>query len=300
MALIGIAFGVGFTFGPLIAYFGLALFDQQPWGVGALASGAVARRAARRHRDLQGDAQPGQQGGQGVLQPRADGRGAEDADRRPLVLIYFLAIFAFAQFEATLALLTEVGVRHDGRGQLPGVRHVGAVLMFAGGLYRPLAKKRSEQKLLTIGVGADDPRPRGAGVVVASRATPDPGPAPAWLKPLFYLAMSVAVIGFAFVNPSVSALVSKRADPARQGEVLGVNQSFASLGRILGPFLGSVLFQAGASHTLPYLAAVGLLLVVVALLPRVKTELTTETQRSQRRRLNSIVHRFLCVSVSLW
>ena len=62
--------------------------------------------------------------------------------------------------------------------------------------------------------------------------------------------MSVAVIGFAFVNPSVSALVSKRADPARQGEVLGVNQSFASLGRILGPFLGSVLFQVGRlAHT---------------------------------------------------
>jgi MFS family permease len=82
--------------------------------------------------------------------------------------------------------------------------------------------------------------------------------------------MAVAVIGFAFTNPSVSALVSKRADPARQGEVLGVNQSFAALGRILGPFLGSVLFQAGAARTLPYLAAVGLLLIVVGLLPRVK------------------------------
>jgi MFS family permease len=81
--------------------------------------------------------------------------------------------------------------------------------------------------------------------------------------------VSVAVIGFAFVNPSVSALVSKRADPARQGEVLGVNQAFASLGRIIGPFLGSVLFQAGASRTLPYLCAVGLLLIVGALLPRI-------------------------------
>ena len=39
-----------------------------------------------------------------------------------LVLIYFLAIFAFANFEATLALFTEVGVRHDRRRQLPGVR----------------------------------------------------------------------------------------------------------------------------------------------------------------------------------
>ena len=51
---------------------------------------------------------------------------------------------------------------------------------------------------------------------------------------------------------------------------MGVNQAFASLGRILGPFLGSVLFQAAPSRTLPYLAAVGLLLVVAALLPRVK------------------------------
>src|SRR6266540_3434077 len=32
MALIGIAFGAGFTLGPLIAYFGLALFEDKPWG----------------------------------------------------------------------------------------------------------------------------------------------------------------------------------------------------------------------------------------------------------------------------
>jgi MFS family permease len=80
----------------------------------------------------------------------------------------------------------------------------------------------------------------------------------------------VAVVGFAFVNPSVSALVSKRADPARQGEVLGVNQAFASLGRILGPFLGSVLFQAESSRTLPYLAAVLTLVVVGALVTKLR------------------------------
>jgi predicted MFS family arabinose efflux permease len=82
--------------------------------------------------------------------------------------------------------------------------------------------------------------------------------------------MAVSVVGFAFVNPSVSALVSKKADPARQGEVLGVNQAFASLGRILGPLLGSVLFQAGVSNTLPYLAAAGLLVAVLSLLPRIR------------------------------
>ena len=38
MALIGIAFGAGFTLGPLIAYFGLALFAAATVGCRALAS----------------------------------------------------------------------------------------------------------------------------------------------------------------------------------------------------------------------------------------------------------------------
>ena len=63
---------------------------------------------------------------------------------------------------------------------------------------------------------------------------------------------------------------------------MGVNQSFSSLGRILGPFLGSVLFQMGASRTLPYLAGVGVLLVVAALIAASeRKELTTESQRTQ-------------------
>ena len=78
----------------------------------------------------------------------------------------------------------------------------------------------------------------------------------------------MAVAGFAFVNPSVSALISKSADPDRQGEVLGVNQSFASLGRILGPFAGSMLFTLNASHTLPFVAAVAVLSYVATLVPR--------------------------------
>ena len=82
--------------------------------------------------------------------------------------------------------------------------------------------------------------------------------------------MSVSVIGFAFVNPSVSALVSKRAPAGRQGEVQGVNQAFASLGRILGPFVGSALFLTGRPGTIPYALAALVLVVVMGLLPRIK------------------------------
>ena len=73
-----------------------------------------------------------------------------------------------------------------------------------------------------------------------------------------------------YVNPSVAALVSRRADPTRQGEILGVNQSFAALGRILGPFLGSVVFWQHPSRVLPYALAVVLMVVVVGLLPQAR------------------------------
>lgn len=269
MALIGIAFGLGFTFGPLIAYFGLELFEQARWGVGALASilSAVALGLAvflfpetlrpggpPARKELFSISQTAE-----VLKMPAVG---------PLVLIYFLAIFAFANFEATLALFTEAAFRMGNRDNFLLFATVGAVLMFAGGVYRSLATRRSATRLMGIGVGFMFAGLGGLGAVAyAAYMMGASADAVVGLKRYFYLAMGVAVTGFAFVNPSVSALVSRRADPHRQGEVIGVNQAGASLGRILGPFVGVVVFEAHPSHTLPYAAACGLLVLVMLLLP---------------------------------
>ncbi|MFM8494774.1 MAG: MFS transporter, partial [Planctomycetia bacterium] len=271
MALIGIAFGAGFTLGPLIAYFGLALFARQPWGVGALASllsfvalmiaVAVFRetrrpdsRAAKEFFSLSRTA--------GVLALPAVGA---------LVLVYFLSIFAFANFEATLARFTKEGFGMSDDGNFLLFAAIGAVLMVAGGLYRPLAKRLPETRLLGAGLAVLVVGMAAIGVIawLVHRDVAAGQAASAALRWLFYAASAAAVAGFAFVNPSVSALISKHADPARQGEVLGVNQSFASLGRILGPFVGSLLFTLHPSRTLPYAAAVATLLVVAALLPRI-------------------------------
>jgi MFS family permease len=270
MALIGIAFGAGFTVGPLIAYFGLALFDQQPWGVGALASGLSALALLLAFAIFKETRNPANRAGREFFSVSRTAEVLRMPTVGALILTYFLAIFAFANFEATLALYTDkvLGIRED-RDNFLVFAYVGAVLMVAGGAYRPLAKRGAEVRLLSFGVVFMIVGLGTLAAVAFLAANPDYGSAIS-LKALFYAAVSVAVIGFAFVNPSVSAMVSKRSDPARQGEVLGVNQSFAALGRILGPFLGSVLFQTGASHTLPYLAAVLALLGVAALLPRVK------------------------------
>jgi MFS family permease len=74
------------------------------------------------------------------------------------------------------------------------------------------------------------------------------------------------------LTPSVQSLISRRSDPARQGEVLGVNQSAAALARILGPVLGLSLFKLTPSHVLPYLLGVVLLTLALFLSQRLQQE----------------------------
>jgi MFS family permease len=267
MALIGIAFGGGFTLGPLIAYFGLGLFGRQPWGVGAIASllslialliAVAVFRETRRPGAHAAKEWPSLARTAAVLGMPAVGG---------LVLVYFLSIFAFANFEATLARLTKAAFGMDDDGNFLVFAFIGFMLLLAGGAYRPLAKRLSEATLLAGGVGL---MILGLGLVGAvAWAVARGATGGGRLENLFFAAAAIAVAGFACVNPSVSALISRRTDPERQGEVLGVNQSFASLGRILGPLAGSILFDAHASHTLPFVAAVTTLALVATLLPRI-------------------------------
>jgi MFS family permease len=266
MALIGIAFGGGFTLGPLIAYFGLEIFSDAPWSVGVLASALSAFALVVALLKFKETRNPENKAAKEIFSLSRTREVLRMPNVGKLVLIYFLAIFAFANFEATLALLTKAAFNLSDRENFLVFALVGGVLLFAGGAYRPMVKKRPEIKLLRMGLVLMVVGLGGLGAVAYLAATESPPPLTAW----FYLSMAIAVTGFAFVNPSVSALVSKNADASRQGEVIGVNQSFASLGRILGPLLGSILFQLHVSHTLPYAAAVLVLLAVMGLAARVK------------------------------
>ena len=80
-------------------------------------------------------------------------------------------------------------------------------------------------------------------------------------------AMALEVVGFAFVNPSLQSLLSRRSDPREQGSILGLGQSMTSLARIMGPVFGVSLFAR--RQDFPYWAAtalmvVGIVMIVVA------------------------------------
>jgi MFS family permease len=269
MALIGAAFGIGFTFGPLIGYLGLTMFDQAHWAPGAMASLLSFGALLLAIRLLPETRRPGTAPANKVLFSLSR---TMEVLRMPtigaLVLIYFLVIFAFANFEGTLSMFTASAFKLNDEDNFLVFSYVGLVLMVAqGGFYRRFAGKASEERLLSIGIGMMF---LGLAGLAAVAWMAGEGKNAAGLQVSFYCSLAAAVFGFAFVNPSVSALVSKRSDPGRQGEVLGVNQSFAALGRILGPLIGLILFDLGLSHTLPYLAAVVTLVVVVLLLPRIR------------------------------
>jgi DHA1 family tetracycline resistance protein-like MFS transporter len=54
---------------------------------------------------------------------------------------------------------------------------------------------------------------------------------------------TLVAMGFGMNNPSVSSTVSKVAPDKEKGFVLGGVQSMGSLGRILGPVAGTIVFQ---------------------------------------------------------
>lgn len=90
------------------------------------------------------------------------------------------------------------------------------------------------------------------------------------------LALFVCLIevGFGLVFPSLNTLVSKRTDPDHQGEMLGVMGSFNSLGRVIGPPAGGLMYAVHIA--LPY--------VVSGILGFIAAAIMTLLMRAQKRK----------------
>lgn len=281
MAIVGAAFGIGFTFGPLIAFAALIFADDARAAPGLAASVlsglalVVAWRQLPETCRAKLDSVPiNPSAATGRLNFRAMGRTLRAPTVGLLVLVFFLAVFGFATFEGTLSLFTERAFGFDNRSNFLVFAYIGFVLLIAQGLiYRRLARSLGE--VLFIRLGSAGMLTGLAmlclvGLLALADSTGQSDETMWWVRlGLFLLALAVAVTGFAFLNPSVQGLISKRSDPARQGEVFGVNQSFGALARILGPFCGLALFFAVPGYWVPYALGAALLCVVLALTPRI-------------------------------
>jgi len=264
MALIGMAMGFGFTFGPLLGFLALpeGKGNPGPWP-GIIASGlsAVALLMAI---FMLPESKPA--GVQSTGRKWLDVAGLKHALSRKSILVllagYALCIFAFVQFETTLSLLlwrSEHGIEQtpfdfSWRQMMLTFAFVGFVLAIVqGAIIRPLTKRLSDLVLLQTGLLLEV-----TGFLVLMYAISLPSEA--WM----FGALTIISSGFAFIQPSLHALVSRWTSSDQQGSVLGFAQSLNAMARILGSAIGIPLLKM--STKLPYLSGAVLMIVTAVII----------------------------------
>jgi MFS family permease len=259
MALIGAAFGLGFTFGPLL---GAAAFlfshdvGTSPWpGYAAAVLSGIALLLAIFL--LPESLRPGSApAGHRII----DWRAWHDALQTPsvpaLLATAFASVVSFGAFETTLSLLLNdenLAFRFSFAQVLLFYAFIGLTLSMAQGfLVRRLAPKVGEVALILAG-GATTML--GFALLVWASQAGRLG--------LLMVASAVEVTGFALMTPSLQSLISRRSDPGKQGGILGVSQSTSSLARVVGPLIAIPLFFRSAP--LPYWAALVIMAISTAI-----------------------------------
>jgi MFS family permease len=270
MALIGAAFGIGFTFGPLL---GAAFVPGEPVASAeSWTESAGPTDTAIDDSHTQPSAAPGyvasvlsglallsaifllpeslQAGSRSIERHWLDTSSLREAVGRPaigLVLVtMFLTTFAFAQFESTLSLLTaHLGLAD--RYNYFVFAYIGFVLSLSQGvLVRRLVPKLGERVMSIAGTLLMT-----AGLLLIGLA------GKAGSTNMLYAVLPLCVIGFSALNPSLQSLLSRHTAASQQGGVLGLGQSMAALARILGPVLGLRLNEINI--TWPYWAGAAIM-----------------------------------------
>jgi MFS family permease len=266
MGLIGMAFGLGFIFGPAIG--GISLKHIGGAGPGAIAAGLCAANFLLALFVLTESHKP----------------TSEHATQRPhvaqwihtlsqpkiglLVIVFFLATFCFSCFESTLPLLVSDNFHINIQRDETSASTVAYLFVFCGligalvqgGAIGRMVKKFGEPKLIALSL-----------VLTAISLALLPfisGPANlswsillrpegrSWLGMLGALAL--LSVGSSLTRPPLFGMLSNLTLAHEQGANIGVAQGAGSLARILGPIFASGLLPFMAA--LPYLVCTAVLL----------------------------------------
>jgi MFS family permease len=257
MALIGAAFGLGFTFGPLLGAAALLFstdVSASPWpGYAAAVLSGIAMLLAIAL--LPESLRPGSlPAGHKIIDWRAWHDAFETPSVPALLATACASVISFAAFETTLSLLLNSDAFNFSFAQvLLYYAFIGFTLTLAQGfLVRRLAPKVGEVAL-TLAGGLVTMLGFALLIAASQRGR----------LPLLMFASAIEVTGFALMTPSLQSLVSRRSDPTKQGGILGVSQSTSSLARVVGPLIAVPLFFQSAP--LPYWAAIGIMAVSTAI-----------------------------------
>lgn len=268
LAIVGIAFGLGFIVGPAIGGLSalvdlttvapaLKAFGVNPFSVPALVSLTLTLInlvwVYRRFGETLPEAKRGK--------PNPERKGlaifrifqcAEPATRRTnfVYLIYMLA-FSGMEFTLTFLAVERFGFSPAQNGGL--FVFIGLVLVLVqGGIVRRLATPVGEKRLALAGLLC------GVAAFLALAMANALGP--------FFGALALMAFSIGLTSPTLSALVSLYSSDADQGANLGVFRSAGSLARAIGPLLAAfVYFIYGSQSAYLFGAVIVVIPLVMAL-----------------------------------
>jgi len=229
MGLIGAAFGVGFTVGPLIggelSAFGYAAPIWAAAGLSAL-NFVLAVFLLPETRPANPSGQPFRKRS---IRPDAFLRVLRHPIVGLCVALTFVLTMAFGMMESTFTLFAEherhLSAAHVGR--MFGVTGV-VMILVQGGLIGRLVRRYGEAALLLSGL-----------VLLAIALALLPLAPPTVPMVAVFCLMAV---GQGISNPSLQALISRGTPEHEQGFVLGTNQSLSALARVVGPAAGGAIY----------------------------------------------------------
>lgn len=271
MASIGIAFALGFVFGPAIGGI-LSKFDLTTYFAGAAEYGINPFSAPALFAALLSlfnlwliikklpETLPKEKRGTSELERTSNPiklfKPFPYAGVNLVNYTYFLFLMAFSGMEFTLTFLAVERFHFSPMDNGYMFLFIGFVIaMVQGGYVRRKASIVGEKKMALTGLIILIP-----GLVMIGLADS---------LTLLYVGLFFLSAGSAMTIPCLTSLVSLRAPSSVQGRVLGIFRSLGALARVVGPIIASLIYwQYGTSY--PYLLGAGFLLVPILVLFNLK------------------------------
>jgi multidrug resistance protein len=242
--VIGIAFGIGFMFGPALGGWLGEYGMHYPFLAAALLSALSIFCTATLLPKEGPKVQLSDGSGPGGRRPGAfDFAVYADYFKRPalrsLYIQFFLYTFAFSSFISGFALFAERRFLHDG---MPwSSREVGYLFAYSGflgiiwqgGLIGRLVKRYGELRLTLVGFLA---------IVISNTLI-------VWVPTEGWIMLGVITIGSSFgnsiVRPVLTSRITQAVGPQEQGTAIGISGSLSSVAMMLAPPTGGFLLDHG-------------------------------------------------------
>lgn len=250
MGLIGAAFGLGFIFGPPAGGYLKSLSGSGSVQlVGFFAASLCAINLVLAYLYLPESIKEKNRNKAFRFRPLGDlYREMKKPVLRELFILNFLFIAAFSMMQINSSILWIERFRLN-------EKEVGLVFMFTGimtaivqgGLVGKLNAAFGEKKLLLAG-----------NLLMAIGLAS----IPYYPEDFFYgqfISMAFIAVANGCMTPSITSLISQSAAHGEQGQALGMNQSFGSLARVVGPAVGGFLYQR--HFTIPFITGGVLMLI---------------------------------------